>query len=1021
MDKDFGDLKFESNGGSSSFTVSVTGDCEGDKTITYTTEGNLTNWATVDYSNSTFTITCKGENKTTSKYKGALILKIGNDTCTSDKINCEQAAVSCVEDSCTCYIVGAVTYPSSSNTQATVEWSYSAITWTTASTCDVTSALTATNTSSTTVTYNPASCDKWTQSGTITWTGYKACGNKSCSSSDVTLSWSVNQGKPAGCDCNCTDITASTNSINWAVNDDTHKSVVITFGTCINIGNISLTGTDKAHFDFSTASTASNKITVEVWPKETGLVNEKTASLSIPYGTGGTSTNCATKTVSLTHNGSGCSCEDLFPNIDTYNFDFDEYGVDKAQTITFALATGKDDCVTISSLSIRTDGDTDYFTVDESKLATEHKVKVYPNFENDDRDTTYQLWVYYEFELSDGTTTCGEDDEYYVYFEQEPTDECKDCGLIHALGLDPVLLYPKIANTYEFATGKTTVCGDFRTQSRSGTAKWKIREDGMKRYFDVTFPKTVENDEVSDLRLWFDYSDGSTPACYEDFKFVQTDCNCIALEKLTFDSEYVNNRLPRTAIQGIKIFSVRKDSYKQYCTDFDITVQMPPGLNWLTDVGLDTNTEIYDYITGNTTENTDTDERPATIIIQPRANYNGQTFNCKSKSFGIYQNGLDCSCGEPETDTKVVEGKRADSGFIFSKKYYDPSCFPENFTPDKYFTITYEGDMFTEFESHPYENNGLYKAYCTYDVSANPDPNNPRYGYVTIKINLAGDNNCETLYTIKQSKGAEDTCLTAMMYVNDAFYSSYKGGRKEIAHYYGGNDYTIALRDQSDLPSWIEDESVSNIDERGVENKNYLYATFKPNSGATGTLPDGTDAPSNADEMYKTKDPREKNIRVYLIKEDGTPCEENKTIKIGQDGWSGSCGCDGIINYTQEECGEIVPPTQEHPQEYHGFHYDGSNAQVLCYFNLDDAESCNSIVATPQDKSYFNGNLTVESASKEISGVVYKNCVKGVIASHTGWEIDEPVAIVLRLMRNIGGTNTEECKTESFSILIFKD
>jgi hypothetical protein len=251
--------------------------------------------------------------------------------------------------------------------------------------------------------------------------------------------------------------------------------------------------------------------------------------------------------------------------------------------------------------------------------------------------------------------------------------------------------------------------------------------------------------------------------------------------------------------------------------------------------------------------------------------------------------------------------------------------------------------------------------------------------------------------------------------------AKYEGGRKEIAYYNGDVNYTLALKDASEVPSWIEAGSVTNIDPQGNENKKSLYATFKANSGATGTLPDGTPAPSNADTMYKTQDPRSKTVKVYLIKPDGTPCDEYKEIEIKQKGWSGSCGCNGTIDLTQKDCGEIVPPTQQHPEEYHGYHYNGSTPQILCYFNLNDAESCNSVSATPQDTSYFSGDLTIEATSKTIDGVEYKNCVKGVIASHSGWEIDEPVAIILSLRRNIGGINTEECSTKIFSILIFKD
>jgi hypothetical protein len=94
-------------------------------------------------------------------------------------------------------------------TSTSVTWSYSAITWTTASTCEVSSSMT-TSTSSTTVNFEAARCDSIGRTGSFPWDNHPACDNKSCSSSNVIVSWEVNQEKPEGCGCTCdADISIS--------------------------------------------------------------------------------------------------------------------------------------------------------------------------------------------------------------------------------------------------------------------------------------------------------------------------------------------------------------------------------------------------------------------------------------------------------------------------------------------------------------------------------------------------------------------------------------------------------------------------------------------------------------------------------------------------------------------------------------------------------------------------------------------------------------------------------------------
>ena len=126
----------------------------------------------------------------------------GKDCTEWEVIRVTQNPPSCTPTSCTCYMVStatAATVPADA-TSTSVTWSYSAITWTTASTCEVSSSMT-TSTSSTTVNFEAARCDSIGRTGSFPWDNHPACDNKSCSSSNVIVSWEVNQEKPEGCGC----------------------------------------------------------------------------------------------------------------------------------------------------------------------------------------------------------------------------------------------------------------------------------------------------------------------------------------------------------------------------------------------------------------------------------------------------------------------------------------------------------------------------------------------------------------------------------------------------------------------------------------------------------------------------------------------------------------------------------------------------------------------------------------------------------------------------------------------------
>lgn len=304
-------LEFDSAGGSKSIDFVITGDCGG--SIDDMTYSENLSWASITSAKTNsdtirLTITCSGS--TTTKLTGSITVSINGDSCSP--IQCIQDAPGCTPTSVTCYSVSEATANVDSDaTMAEVKWFYTATTVTTNEDCSET---TTTQNGEETKQVGPfavATCDETTnvKYGNFTWDNHKACD----SNSNVTVNWTVYQAKPDGCDCNCDSISLSKSSMTWTPDNINHQQVVITFGNCIKIGEITITGQDSDHFVIDNQTVEDNKITLDVHPNETGLQDTKTATLNIPYGTGGTSTsNCTAKEITLTHDGAGCTCQNGF-------------------------------------------------------------------------------------------------------------------------------------------------------------------------------------------------------------------------------------------------------------------------------------------------------------------------------------------------------------------------------------------------------------------------------------------------------------------------------------------------------------------------------------------------------------------------------------------------------------------------------------------------------------------------------------------------------------------------------------
>ena len=221
----------------------------------------------------------------------------GTRTCTK-QYTLKQFATTCETDSCTCYVVSNATGSANSTaTSTSVTWSYTAITWTTASTCVVSSSKTE-GTSSTTVTFAAATCNDYTKNGSFVWTGHKACITSGCGSNDITVNWSVAQQRPADCDCDCSALTFSEESLYWTWDLTTPKTVTATSSpsNCVtnmtfgNLNNFTVEGEDDKIIITPNGRNTTNSAITEI--------------LTVSF-TSGTHTDC-TKVINLSQAAPPC-------------------------------------------------------------------------------------------------------------------------------------------------------------------------------------------------------------------------------------------------------------------------------------------------------------------------------------------------------------------------------------------------------------------------------------------------------------------------------------------------------------------------------------------------------------------------------------------------------------------------------------------------------------------------------------------------------------------------------------------
>ena len=286
-----------------------------DECITNITTNALTyfNVSSAESTNSiVYTISPKTNNTSENDYVETFTISYSaNGTSCSSGVSLTQVHRTCSTAECTCYLVGVATSSTvpSTATTATITWPYTAVTWNTGATCNVSSSSTI-GTSSTTINIEPSTCENYTKSGSYTWVDHKACdGNNACTNANAVVEWSLTQERPSYCDCTCGDLTLNKNYETWEHDSTSAKLISVTSSNCIS--NISLSNPT----DFNVSLT-SNAISISPKAVNTGLTSIVN-TLIVSY-TSHTST--CSSAITLTQQEAPCDCNRYTVTTDTTMF-----------------------------------------------------------------------------------------------------------------------------------------------------------------------------------------------------------------------------------------------------------------------------------------------------------------------------------------------------------------------------------------------------------------------------------------------------------------------------------------------------------------------------------------------------------------------------------------------------------------------------------------------------------------------------------------------------------------------------
>ena len=346
------------------------------------------------------TVSPKGENTSDSAYVEKVKISYSADSTSCYKeITLTQKVNSCTPSTCVCYKVSQATLKGgtsigSGDTSAEVEWTYTAITWTTNATCKITSAET-TGTSSHTVTGIEVNntCSDIVRSGSFTWTGHKACGsNNECTDNGSVINWSVTQDRgksetdPECSGCYCSGFTIGSAPSAWNCNETNNKYVPYTADTCI--ANITAS-VNNSHFAVS-VDTPNTRISVKPTSLNTTTSNI-TATVTVSFNSG--VNTCESKTFQVVHNsGSSCSC-----NCDDFSIGYTPSAWKCDETDNKYVPYTADTCIT----NIAASADNAHFTT--SVDTSNNRISVKPN---DLNTTTSNITATVTVSFNSGVNTC---------------------------------------------------------------------------------------------------------------------------------------------------------------------------------------------------------------------------------------------------------------------------------------------------------------------------------------------------------------------------------------------------------------------------------------------------------------------------------------------------------------------------------------------------------------------------------------------------------------------------------------
>ena len=1035
MEKNFSKFEFNSEGGSSSFTVSVIGQCEGDKEIKCTPDANLESWANVTRDGDKITVSCKGS--TTTDHRGYLTLSLNDDTCTSDKIECVQKSPSC---GCGNFQLStySVSWPSSSSASSSVTYSEKGgcITEIKASSDSDHFKVADDTTNGITITPNNTNPNSGPITGNVTVT-YKANGG-TCDVKTINL---IHQGS----DCGCGSFDMDTSTITW--DSDEGRSVVKSktyTENCVTVYEVSVGGTDRDHFHAT-----NNGHKIEVYPDNTNTdESSKNATVTVKYKTD-TVSDCGSKSFSVVHNGTGCECGNLEFKVDGTSsssavWDYNESGEQKAKTITYEIKDGKASCIA-SAIEFEVVGDGFY-----SQKIDAHTIKVWPIEDNPSEDPITAT-VQYSYTLTSGRVCDGSSDA--VSLIQVENDYCQCTHLSVGCARKTFAFNAKdqygYSQTYILANGDTNNCGEFTEIKYDGGStrpSWltadtvHTSETGRQVIVMLKYDPYQTKARSCDIKYVFKRKRGDVVLgndCDYSFAITQTndyiDCNRLnesgmkAYSSSTLSYLSGNKRVGELAASDSsarETFRILKANDVLKDTSFSVPTSAQ---TWISNFSTEFKYEIINgdeklthiYINADVTENDTTSNRETTVTLRLDSSKLKEVFgicNCGGlvKTFPVTQkyneSAGSCDCNESTTATRNENSGPGETNYLIGNSY-PCSCFKEGeskyILADSASTIIVGSD--TEYQPIPYYSNWLSGRVETYTQSSkcyaklylNRKENtstSARTAVFYVIYNLDNEGVCKKLVEFTQ-EGKVVNCSALNDIIKEVGARPYSNANDELVAY--ASDLLIpntklSGRTISSTAAWVERVFPDSSSDTA------LNADLKDNMTTSG------DGATSA---------RSTTVQVFFVDENGNYVNFNgtdctgKTITIKQQGYTGACPLATSMSISNmipsyDGYGDLMPDGTTHwtcNEEGLGvlpaFHAGNSKELFECNLNGCTTEykgnivPCYTVSATVTDVGYVNFVSAVQDATDK-----NKYVIKGSVYNHNR-DKSVPVIITLTLMK----------------------